>query len=87
MCLLAGGQRAASLFTLVLYNCLTYSLRYLLSLLSSSQIWRPETLAHSSSVTHLATTATKLTLEWTKVSIFPTTLDKTFLSVSSWCSS
>ena len=66
MSLLAPGQRTASLFTLVLYNSLTYCLRYLHSLLTSYQAWRLETLTPSSSVTHLAMSATKLTLEWTK---------------------
>ena len=75
MCLLAPGQKAASLFSLVLYNCLTYCARYLLTLLTSYQVWRLETLTPTSSVTHLAMSATKLTLEWTKVNIFQTTLE------------
>ena len=33
----------------------------------SSNLWAPETIAGSSEVPHLAMTATKLTLEWTKV--------------------
>ena len=70
VCLLAPGQKAASLFSLVLYNCLTYCLRYLHSLLTSYQAWRPETITPSSPVTHLAMSATKLTLEWTKFVVF-----------------
>ena len=68
--LLAPGQKAASLFTLVLYNCVNYCLTYLHSLLTSSEAWRMETVAESSSVPHLAMSATKLTLEWTKFIVF-----------------
>ena len=68
--LLAPGQKAASLFTLVLYNCLSYCLSYIYSLLTNSLAWRVETVAQSSSVPHLAMTATKLTLEWTKFIVF-----------------
>ena len=70
VCLLAPGQKAASLFSLVLYNCLTYCLRYLHSLLTSYQALRLETITPSSPVTHLAMSATKLTLEWTKFVVF-----------------
>ena len=54
----------------MLYNSLTYCVRYLHSLLTSYQLWRLETLTPSSSVTHLAMSATKLTLEWTKCVVF-----------------
>ena len=34
VCLLASGQRAASLFTLVLYNCLIFSVNYVISIVN-----------------------------------------------------
>ena len=39
----------------------------IMAFISSSSLWAPETIADSSEVPHLAMTATKLTLEWTKV--------------------
>ena len=41
---------------------------------SSSNLWTPERIAGSSEVPHLAMTATKLTLEWTKVTFEHDTL-------------
>jgi len=42
------GQRAASLFTLVLYNCLVYSIHYVVTISMSRQLWQCETIAGSS---------------------------------------
>ena len=56
----------------------------LLMMMISTQLWRMETIAESSEVPHLAMSATKLTLEWTKVgsaNIF-TSANKYFLGGS-----
>jgi len=70
VCLLDSGQKAASLFTLVLYNCIIFSLKYVHEVITNSKLWKVDTIADSSDVPHLTMSATKLTLEWTKLIVF-----------------
>eukprot|EP00090_Calanus_glacialis_P004348 TRINITY_DN13232_c0_g1_i1.p1 TRINITY_DN13232_c0_g1~~TRINITY_DN13232_c0_g1_i1.p1 ORF type:complete len:287 (-),score=91.33 TRINITY_DN13232_c0_g1_i1:45-905(-) len=72
--ILPTGQKATSLFTLMLFNGLAYSLSYLHGVISNSSLGRLETVGTSSDVPHLAMSATKLTLEWTKLVVFFMTL-------------
>jgi len=68
--LLPQGQKATSLFTLMLFNALTYCITYLYKIISNTAWCSIETVATTSQVPHLAISATKLTLEWTKFIVF-----------------
>lgn len=78
--LLGAGQRATSLFTLMLFNGFAYSFSYLHHLITSSNWRQLETVSSTSEIPHLAMSATKLTLEWTKFIVFFMTVVTTCLA-------
>lgn len=81
-CLLPLGQRSTSLNTLMFFNIITYCAKYVMELFTRSN-WRSyETIATSSEIHHLGLTATKVTLEWTKLVVFFMTLLLSGLGIS-----
>ena len=67
--LLPPGQKATYLYTLMFYNVMSYCANYLLEVYRRKN-WSPYvTITETSQVRHLAMSATKITLEWTKVRI------------------
>jgi len=71
--LLPSGQKATSLYTLMLFNSATYCLTYLHCLVTSKGFFSRERMA-GSDVTHLSMTTVKFVLEWTKLLVFLTTV-------------
>ena len=66
--LLSGHQKATYLYTLMFYNVISYCSIYAKEIYERKN-WLPYvTITETSQVKHLGMTATKLTLEWTKVS-------------------
>jgi len=71
--MLPPGQKATSLYTLMLFNSTTYCLTYLYSLVTSKGYFSRERVA-GSNLTHLSMTTVKFVLEWTKLLVFLTTV-------------
>ena len=66
--LLSGHQKATYLYTLMFYNVISYCSIYAKEIYERKN-WLPYvTITETSQVKHLGMSATKLTLEWTKVS-------------------
>ena len=66
---LKGHQRATYLYTLMFYNVMSYCSNYAKEVYERKQ-WLPYvTITETSQVKHLGMSATKITLEWTKVHI------------------
>ena len=66
---LKGHQRATYLYTLMFYNVMSYCSNYAKEAYERKQ-WLPYvTITETSQVKHLGMSATKITLEWTKVYI------------------
>lgn len=73
------GQRMTGLYSLMFYNVLAYCIGYVKELLLKED-WSPYvTLAESSQIKHLAMSATKIVLEWTKAVTFVVTVTFTLL--------
>lgn len=72
--LLPADQKATSLFTLMILNSITYCLTYLHGLVTSTGLFARETVAGSSTVTHLSMTTVKYVLNWTKLVVFAVTV-------------
>lgn len=71
--LLSGHQKATYLYTLMFYNVVSYCLNYVKEVYER-KAWTPYvTITETSQVRHLGISATKLTLEWTKVKYFKET--------------
>ena len=65
--LLSGHQKATYLYTLMFYNVVSYCSSYVKEVYERRN-WSPYvTITERSQVKHLGMSATKLTLEWTKV--------------------
>lgn len=65
--LLSGHQKATYLYTLMFYNVVSYCSSYVKEVYQRRN-WSPYvTITERSQVKHLGMSATKLTLEWTKV--------------------
>ncbi len=65
--MLSGHQKATYLYTLMFYNVVSYCSNYAFEVYQRKG-WTPYvTIAENSQVKHLGMSATKLTLEWTKV--------------------
>lgn len=72
--LLSGHQKATYLYTLMFYNVISYCSIYAKEIYERKN-WLPYvTITETSQVKHLGMTATKLTLEWTKLLMFLLTL-------------
>jgi len=68
--LLSGHQKATYLYTLMFYNVVSYCSSYVKEVYERRN-WSPYvTITERSQVKHLGMSATKLTLEWTKLLIF-----------------
>ena len=66
---LKGHQRATYLYTLMFYNVMSYCSNYAKEVYERKQ-WLPYvTITETSQVKHLGMSATKITLEWTKVQL------------------
>ena len=69
MIFLKGHQKATYLYTLMFYNVISYCSNYAKEVYERKQ-WLPYvTITETSQVKHLGMSATKITLEWTKVSL------------------
>ncbi len=65
--LLTGRQKATYLYTLMFYNVVSYCSNYVIDMINKKD-WLPYvTITETSQLKHLGMTATKMTLEWTKV--------------------
>lgn len=72
--LLLPGQKLTCLYTLMFYNVAAYSVSYIKELIQKED-WSPYvTLTERSKIKHLAMSATKIVLEWTKAVTFVVTL-------------
>ena len=70
MIFLKGHQKATYLYTLMFYNVISYCSNYAKEVYERKQ-WLPYvTITETSQVKHLGMSATKITLEWTKVSLW-----------------
>ena len=77
--LLSPTQKHTYLYTLMFYNVLAYCISYVKELLMKED-WSPYvTLTESSQIKHLAMSATKIVLEWTKAVTFIVTVTFTLL--------
>lgn len=80
--LLPPRQRTTCLYSLMFYNVLAYCFGYLRELLAKED-WSPfVTLTETSQIKHLAMSATKIVLEWTKAVTFLVTVTFTLLVFS-----
>ncbi|XP_063216301.1 uncharacterized protein LOC134527506 isoform X2 [Bacillus rossius redtenbacheri] len=71
---LVPGQKVTCLYSLMFYNVLAYCVSYIKELVQKED-WSPYvTVAGHSSVRHLAMSATKIVLEWTKAVTFVVTV-------------
>ena len=80
--LLSGNQKATYLYTLMFYNVISYCSMYAKEVYERKD-WLPYvTITQTSQVKHLGMSATRLTLEWTKVSVVCWYLHKTTWPIS-----
>ncbi|XP_049828433.1 uncharacterized protein LOC126267351 isoform X1 [Schistocerca gregaria] len=72
--LLMPGQRLTCLYSLMFYNVVAYCASYIKELIEKED-WSPYvTMAEHSNIKHLAMSATKIVLEWTKAVTFVITV-------------
>ncbi|OXU20826.1 hypothetical protein TSAR_004011 [Trichomalopsis sarcophagae] len=77
--LLQPRQRMTGLYSLMFYNVVAYCISYVKELVSKED-WSPYvTLTETSQIKHLAMSATKIVLEWTKAVTFLVTVTFTLL--------
>lgn len=74
LCSFAGAdcshKKATGLYTLMFYNVIAYCVNYIKELVEKED-WSPYvTMTHQSNIKHLAMSATKIVLEWTKAVTF-----------------
>lgn len=71
---LVPGQRVTCLYSLMFYNVLAYCVSYIKELIEKED-WSPYvTMTEHSNIKHLAMSATKIVLEWTKAVTFIVTV-------------
>lgn len=71
---LVPGQRMTCLYTLMFYNVIAYCVGYIKELIQKEDWSFYVTLTERSKIKHLAMSATKIVLEWTKAVTFVVTL-------------
>lgn len=74
LCALSGSEcphkKATGLYTLMFYNVIAYCVNYIKELIEKED-WSPYVnMTHHSNIKHLAMSATKIVLEWTKAVTF-----------------
>lgn len=73
--LMVDRSKSSSLYTLMFYNVIAYCVSYIKELIEKDDVWSPYvTLTERSQIKHLAMSATKIVLEWTKAVTFIVTL-------------